>query len=154
VKVWLTDWEWECCGDYFEVGSEVEWGVMPLPQEERAWLDALGEELLDTVTHFAAHEDHIYMEGRPPAVQTRGRVESVSAVYFKWARTNGWRRRSNQPALGSSELKIGWRTYRPVIGGAVLKARAGLDFQHSSDPALGEVVGGPQGFIVELSPVD
>ena len=41
--MWLNDWEWECCGDHFEVDSEVEWDVMPLQREEWAHLEPLGD---------------------------------------------------------------------------------------------------------------
>jgi hypothetical protein len=30
VRVRLTEWEWQCCGEDFRVGSEVDWDVMPL----------------------------------------------------------------------------------------------------------------------------
>jgi hypothetical protein len=135
VRVWLNGWEWECCGDDFKVGSEIEWDVMPLQREEWPHLELLGEDRLDTITHYTAPDDHIGDEERLRAVRIRGRVESVSAVYVPdRPRRYRWRRRSDQPALGT----------------AVLKARDGPDFARWSDPDLV----GPRGFIVELFPVD
>jgi hypothetical protein len=67
VRVWLTEWEWQCCGEDFRVGSEVDWDVMPLQPEEWANLEPLGEELLDTITHYTRPDDHISEGERPQA---------------------------------------------------------------------------------------
>jgi uncharacterized protein DUF6578 len=153
VRVWLTEWEWQCCGEDFRVGSEVDWDVMPLQPEEWANLEPLGEELLDTITHYTRPDDHISEAERPQAVRTRGRVESLNAVYFRWVRTPWWRRRSDQQVLGSSVLTIntwlGPRTYRPVVGSALLEARARPDFEPASDPDSRQT--SLEGYIVELS---
>jgi len=155
VRVWLIAWEWEDGGEDFGVGSEVEWYLFPLSHEERVYnLEPLGEELLGSITHSTSPDELIPAKKRSEAVRTRGRVESLSAVYFRWVRIPWWRRRSDQPGLGSSVLKIGtWlgpRTYRPVVGSAVLEARERPDFRPASDPDLG----GLEGYIVDLSSVD
>jgi hypothetical protein len=153
VGVWLRVWEWGVLWRVLQCRLRGGVGVMPFQHEQWANLEPLGEELLHTVTHYTAPDEHISAKERPQAVRIRGRVESVSTVYFRWARTYRWRRRSDQPALGSSVLTIstwlGRRTYRPVIGSAVLEAREGPDFEPASDPDLG----GLEGYIVELSPV-
>ena len=130
MKVWLNNWEWQCCGDYFEVGSEVEWDLMPFGQKRWEWLDDLGEELLDTITYYAAPDDHIEDEERLQAVRTPGRVESVTSVHHRTLRWDNW-----------------WKRDLPA---AVFEARAGLDFARSSNRHFV----GPEGFIVELSPGD
>jgi hypothetical protein len=155
VKVWLTAWEWQCCGEDFSVGSEVEWDVFPLQHDERMYdLEPLGAELLDSITHTTSPDEHITAKERQRAVRTRGRVESLSAVYFRWVRTSWWRRRSDQLVLGSSVLTIntwlGPRTYRPMVGSAVLEAREWPDIRPASDPELGKL----ERYIVELSQID
>jgi hypothetical protein len=152
VRVWLDGLDWEQGGEYFIVGSEVEWDLWPFPGE---WpgLEPLGKEILRTITHYTFPDD-----GRTPtserqrAVRTRGRVESISAAYFRWVPTHR-RRRSPQPALGSTVLTIntwlGPRHYRPVIGSAALEAREEPFPEPKGDPFRKL-----EGFIVELSPVD
>lgn len=133
MRVWLNGLEWEYGGDHFTVGSEVEWDIWPFPEEWPGVVEPLGEELLSTITHYAFPDD-----GRTPAnqleraVRTRGRVESIGAVYFKWVRTHRW-----------------GRDYRPVTGSAWLEPRDEPFPELTNDP-LRKLAG----FIVELSPVD
>jgi hypothetical protein len=89
----------ECCGDHFEVGSEVEWDVIPLQREEWANLEPLGEELLDTITHYTAPDDHIADEERLRAVRARGQVErSTPSTSDRCAGTAGGDAPTGQPS--------------------------------------------------------
>ena len=131
MRVWLESWEWQCCGEPFAVGSEVEWGLMPILPDDRSYLvDGLGSELVDGITHFETH--HADLDEDPRPTPTPGRVASITAVY--WAR-----------APRSSEENV----YYPVPGTAVLEAR---DRAGGSEP---ETDDGPQfeGYIVELAPL-
>ncbi|MFE5409603.1 DUF6578 domain-containing protein [Microbacterium sp. NPDC056569] len=56
TRVWLTDWEWACCGNPFAVGDEVDFGVQSrMPGSSLTEL--LGPTLAATVgaveSHFA-----------------------------------------------------------------------------------------------------
>ena len=82
VQVWLEDWEWQCCGEPFAVGAEVEWGLVPVSSESRSYLlDPLGAEVVAGITHYQTHH-----EGEDDERQlTRGRVESIVAAYWQVA---------------------------------------------------------------------
>ncbi len=70
TRVWLTEWEWACCGDPFGVGDEVDFGI-----ESRtaypALADVLGPDVLATVDAMESH----HAEEFPDRV--RGRVVAV-----------------------------------------------------------------------------
>lgn len=73
TRVWLTEWEWACCGEPFAVGDEVDFGI-----ERRgagpALAEALGSELAATVDGMESH----HVEEFPDRV--RGRVIAVHTV--------------------------------------------------------------------------
>jgi hypothetical protein len=132
MKIWLEDWEWQCCGEPFAVGSEVEWGLMPLSSEDRLFLiEPLGAETVDGLTHVETHHE----DARDPVqpVRVRARVEAISAVY--WARA---------PHSGDDE-----RVLYPVSGTAVLESRETADGWEPEHDALRF-----EGYIVELRPLD
>src|SRR3954464_2906586 len=78
VRVWLSDWEWQCCGEPFSVGNEVAWGLVPLPTDDQYLVGVLGAEVAAGLTHRETH--HADEDERP--VPTRVRIESISAVYW------------------------------------------------------------------------
>lgn len=112
MRVWLDSWEWQCCGEPFEVGSEVEWALTPMLPEERSFLvEPLGSEILDGISHCETHHDHPHDEPRP--IPTRGRVESIEAVYWTRAPRPGQDRHVVYPVEGSAvvvkrETVDGW----------------------------------------------
>jgi hypothetical protein len=73
TRVWLTEWEWACCGEAFTVGDDIDFGI-----ETRTLHPALAEELgLALVATIDAMESHHEdkLEDR-----VRGRVVAVHAV--------------------------------------------------------------------------
>ena len=73
TRVWLTKSEWECCGDAFAIGDEVDFGI-ETRTPHAALLDMLGPELIATVD---ARESHHVTEFTD---RVRGRVVAVHAV--------------------------------------------------------------------------
>lgn len=73
TRVWLTEWEWACCGDPFAVGDEVDFGI-----ESRtaypALADVLGPEVLATVDAMESHHEEEFPD------RVRGRVVAVYTV--------------------------------------------------------------------------
>src|SRR4051812_2069601 len=67
VRVWLSDWEWQCCGEPFSVGNEVAWGLVSLPADDQYLVGVLGAEVAAGLTH---RETHHADEGERP-VPTR-----------------------------------------------------------------------------------
>lgn len=129
MRVWLENWEWQCCGDKFAVGDEVEWGL--LPARDRSYLARpLGQALADSITHFETHHEGVHEEQPMP---TPGRIESILAAYWQLAP-----RPSEDP-----------RVVYPVAGTAVLEARDSAD---GWEPEKGDGVRF-EGYIVAVSPV-
>lgn len=79
LTVWLDDWQMQCCGDPFRIGSQVSW---TLTDAKKEWLtDVLGAETAETVD--AAEEHHGGApEGAAPTVAT---VTAISAVHCRYA---------------------------------------------------------------------
>ncbi|MFK4762172.1 DUF6578 domain-containing protein [Microbacterium sp. ZW T5_45] len=60
MRIWLSSWEWECCGTPFEVGSEVALSVRFGVSE---WVaDALGPELAETVDAEEMHHEDMNVQ--------------------------------------------------------------------------------------------
>jgi hypothetical protein len=73
LRVWLTPWEWACCGTPFAAGDEVELHVDR--DAERTWFVAhLGAELAGTIDAVESHHE----DGGPEPV--RGRVRAIHAA--------------------------------------------------------------------------
>ncbi|MBB6347202.1 hypothetical protein FHU36_003747 [Nonomuraea muscovyensis] len=74
-NIWVSDWQMQCCGDPFRIGSTVSWTLCPA---DRDWLTrVLGEETAATIDWS---EDH---HSDPSADQLRveAQVTHISAVH-------------------------------------------------------------------------
>jgi hypothetical protein len=113
VRVWIEDWEWQCCGEPFAVGDEIEWGL--LPDGDRSYLTRpLGAEVANAITHF---ETHHQAEDDEQPTATRGRVESIEAAYWHLAPRPGEDPRVLYPVeetgvLASRVTADGWEPER------------------------------------------
>jgi hypothetical protein len=133
VRVWISDWQWECCGEPFSVGDSIEWGLLPETSDGRASLTGpLGVDVADAITHF--YEAHPDEDDEQQPIATPGRIESVEAVYWQYA---------SRPGSDS-------RTRYPVEGSGVTEPRSKVDGWESERPDRREFVG----YIVSLSPVN
>ena len=121
------------CGEPFTVGGEVEWGLTPVSADARSFLaEPLGTEIVDQLTHFETH--HEGASNQTQAALTRGRVESIQAVYWQRA-----------PRSGGDP-----RIVYPVAGAALLKTR---ETANGWEPDDDRDELGFEGYIVELSPL-
>ncbi|GIF04741.1 DUF6578 domain-containing protein [Actinoplanes siamensis] len=78
LKVWMADWQMECCGTPFRKNSEVSWRLRPATDVE--WLDTvLGDGVAATID---AVEDHHGGSDGPPTVAT---VVSIDTVHCRFA---------------------------------------------------------------------
>jgi hypothetical protein len=73
TRVWLTDWEWACCGDAFAVGDDVDFGIATRTPDP-SLAELLGPTLAATVDAVESHHDEESI-GR-----VRGRVDAVHVV--------------------------------------------------------------------------
>lgn len=73
TRVWLSDWEWACCGDPFAVGDHVDFGIET--RSPRPLLaDTLGPALVATVDAIESHHEESFAD------RVRGQVVAVHAV--------------------------------------------------------------------------
>lgn len=73
TRVWLTEWEWACCGEPFKVGDVVDFGIesrAPHP----ALADMIGPTLFATVDAVESHHEEDFAD------RVRGRVVAVNSV--------------------------------------------------------------------------
>jgi len=97
MTVWVDDWQMDCCGEPFSVGSQVSWTI---GRESSDWLRRiLGE---NTDVKIDAFEDrHVGLpEGTLP---TRGTVTAIKAAYCRYAARPG-DERTRYPVSGSGVL--------------------------------------------------
>lgn len=79
-RIWIDDWQWQCCGGSLRVGDDVtltvEHGVTP-------WLiEHLGAELAASVSAVETHHDD---EGEPPTdlPTLSGTITAIQSVVFE-----------------------------------------------------------------------
>jgi len=114
TRVWLTEWEWACCGDPFAVGDEVDFGVATrIPDSSLAEL--LGSGLIATVDAVESHHEEELAE------RVHGRVTAVHAVTHEVEERRSLRRPGHgappdavMPAEGEE-----WPMVRRELGGGV-----------------------------------
>jgi hypothetical protein len=75
MSVWLSAWEWSCCGEPFETGSEVTLGVSADVGE---WfVKTLGEVLASSLDGVEMHHEN------DPLPQVTGVVTGITAVWLR-----------------------------------------------------------------------
>jgi hypothetical protein len=131
MLVWVEDWEMQCCGDPFAVGSVVEWGLVPHTRDDGDYLAVpLGKAMADAITHCETH--HESPDDHPQPVITRARVVSIGAAY--WQRT-----------LQGKGLH---RALYPAVGTGVVRERQNASGWEPEQEGLHF-----EGYIVELAPL-
>ncbi|MFD0474010.1 DUF6578 domain-containing protein [Nonomuraea thailandensis] len=76
-NVWVDDWQMQCCGEPFHVGSTVSWTLTPA---DRDWLtQVLGEETAATIDWGEEH----HSDPSPGRRQVEARVTGIAAVHAR-----------------------------------------------------------------------
>ena len=73
TRVWLTEWEWACCGNGFAVGDEVDFGIESRTPDSFL-TGLLGPTIAATVHAVESHHEAEFAD------RVRGRVTAVHAV--------------------------------------------------------------------------
>ena len=98
LTIWLDAWQMQCCGQPFEVGSEVTWTLVDTPDVDFL-AAALGRPLADAVTHWEEHHG-----GLPAgAPETPVRVRSIRAVRCRYRPQPGTS--TVYPLTGSTDIR-------------------------------------------------
>jgi hypothetical protein len=99
TRVWLARWEWACCGDAFEVGDDVDFGIATRHPDETL-AEELGPALFSTLDALESHHENEYTD------RAKGTVVAVHAVTHEVTE-----RRIPRPLRPSSSVE---RTRPPV----------------------------------------
>jgi hypothetical protein len=74
--LWLSPWEWDCCGGPLEIGQRVTFSVWPVDDEQRTWLtEAIGADLTAQIDGVEMHH-----EEDPAPERLTGRLAKLSRV--------------------------------------------------------------------------
>jgi hypothetical protein len=99
MTVWVDNWQLQCCGEPFTIGSTVSW---TLREADTDWLTAvLGAETAASVD--AAEEHHDNMTASTPP--TSAKVVRIDAVHCRYNPPEG-HDRTRYPAEGSGTLTV------------------------------------------------
>lgn len=113
-RVWIDDWQMQCCGEPFAVGSLVTWTTYPI--SDRGWFAGFLDDA--TAAAITDHEDHHCSTDERSQVRS-GVVRSIDAVFCRY------RRRGN--------------TMSPIEGSGVLLPRTTADGWEGDDPSDDEL---------------
>jgi len=114
TRVWLTEWEWACCGDGFAVGDEVDFGIATRTPDPSLG-ELLGSALIATVDAFESHHEDEFAD------RVRGRVAAVNVVTHE-VEERCFLRRPGHGAPPDAVMPIDgedWPMVRRDLGGGV-----------------------------------
>ncbi|MDR7110764.1 hypothetical protein J2X03_000620 [Microbacterium trichothecenolyticum] len=129
IRVWLTDWEWACCGNAFAVGDEVDFGIQARTPDP-SLIELLGQPLAATVDAIESHHEEEFAD------RVRGRVVAVHAVTHDVEERQSLRR----PGHGAPPDAVlppegeEWPMVRRELGGGVFAASRPSRFMIESMP--------------------
>ena len=94
--VWMSDWQIQCCGDEFSIGSRVSWNLV---EPHLEWLTTvLGPKEAATVTYAEEHHGGEGIEGT-------GWVEAIREVHYQVTARPDGRPRTVYPVEGSGRFR-------------------------------------------------
>ncbi len=114
TRVWLWGWEWECCGDPFAVGDDVDFGI-ETRDPSSTLADTLGPTLAAAVDAIESHHESEFAD------RIRGRVTAVHAVTHEVVERRTLRRPGHGAPLTALMPTDGeeWPTTRRDLGNGV-----------------------------------
>ncbi|NLP84022.1 hypothetical protein HF576_09185 [Microbacterium sp. CFH 90308] len=115
TRVWLTDWEWACCGDAFVVGDDVDFGIATRDVASRL-SETLGPSLVGTVDAVESHHEEDFPD------RVRGRVTAIHAVTREFVERRSLRRPGHGAPLDAVMPPDGeeWPTVTRDLGNGVV----------------------------------
>jgi len=115
LRVWVDDWQMQCCGQPIEVGAKVSWTLKPADDLDFA-AAVLGQELAQSLTHAEEHHGGL-PDGAPVTV---GTVTAIKAVRCRYDRAPGGDDKTLYPVEGTVDLREvsradGWERDEPDL---------------------------------------
>lgn len=101
TRVWLSSWEWDCCGDAFGRGDRV---TLNVSREPDPWVqELLGPELADGIAAVESHHDE------PGPEQLTGVVTAIHGVTIDHSERREPRAQHQPPPEPVRTLNGTWR---------------------------------------------
>ncbi|MEG9512747.1 hypothetical protein LZ318_03675 [Saccharopolyspora indica] len=99
IRVWVDDWQMQCCGTAFRIGDKVAWTLEPVDRTDML-IELVGQDVGAPVTHV---EDH---HGRLPAdaPTTPGVVTAIHAIFCRSEPRPGGEKNARYLVPGSGRL--------------------------------------------------
>ncbi|MBZ4488603.1 hypothetical protein LQ938_05170 [Microbacterium sp. cx-55] len=133
TRLWLTNWEWSCCGDAFAVGDEVDFGIFHRGPDE--WLrHTLGVEIAGSVDAVESHHEELFPD------RVRGRVTAIHAVTQEYVERQELRRPGHGAPPDSDAPLDGeeWTAQSFDLGAGVFAGMRPSRFITVSEPVPGK----------------
>lgn len=112
--LWLSPWEWDCCGGPLETGQRVTFSVWPVDDGQRTWLtEAIGADLTAQIDGVEMHHE----EGPAPERLT-GRLAKLSRVSMPSRLV-----RTKRPLLPQGAARAALRPVGPPGSGVFIGSR-------------------------------
>ncbi|SEG90536.1 hypothetical protein SAMN02982929_05252 [Saccharopolyspora kobensis] len=99
IRVWVDDWQMQCCGAAFRIGDEVTWTLVTEKRTDKL-TELVGLDIGAPVTHVEEHHGRL-PEGAPT---TRGVVTAIHAVFGRSEPRPGGEKNVRYPVPGSGRL--------------------------------------------------
>ncbi|WP_158610889.1 DUF6578 domain-containing protein [Micromonospora endolithica] len=98
IRVWVDDWQMQCCGEPFAVGDRVSWRLRDLDPEWPGLV--LGSDLTAGVDQAEEHHGRVSEDLSP----VTGIVASIHAVHCRYAPLSDERPTHRHPVPGSGAM--------------------------------------------------
>ena len=79
--VWVDDWQMQCCGDPFQIGSTVKWTATPY---DPTWVGGLAREHAEQIDYAEEHHDGA---GGAGLIALGGTITSIQAVRCRFTQS-------------------------------------------------------------------
>jgi hypothetical protein len=115
IRVWLTGWEWACCGPEFAMGDDVDLGIAT-PRRDSSLAELLGPSSVATVDAVESHHEERFAD------RVRGRAVGVYAVTHEVRERRSLRRPGYGAPTDAAMPADGgeWPVVRRDLGGGFL----------------------------------
>ncbi|MEV5544296.1 DUF6578 domain-containing protein [Saccharopolyspora shandongensis] len=99
IRVWVDDWQMQCCGTAFRIGDKVAWTLDAKDRTDEI-TELVGQDIGAPVTHVEEHHGGLPED----APTTRGVVTAIQAVFCRSEPRPDGEKNMRYPVPGSGRL--------------------------------------------------
>ncbi|MER7498952.1 DUF6578 domain-containing protein [Nonomuraea pusilla] len=109
LLVWVADWQMQCCGTPFRVGSRISWTLGPA--DRRGLAELLGQDTAAAVDRVEDHHGGL-PEHTPATEATVTRITAVHCRYEPWGESRVLHPVRGSAAFSPADHADGWTPNR------------------------------------------